>query len=67
MNSSACNQSAGELYMHRSEAIRFIILRSVGNFLLLFSLYGVVATFGPSLIVEAQFRIAQVRGMSSPM
>ena len=50
--------------MHRSEAIRFIILRSIGNFLLLFSLYGVVATFGPSLLAEAGYRIAQARGIT---
>ncbi|MBI2074672.1 MAG: sortase [Candidatus Levybacteria bacterium] len=49
--------------MIRSEIIRFIILRSIGNFLLLFSIFGVVATFGPSLYYEAHFRVAQVRGV----
>jgi sortase A len=50
--------------MHRSEIIRFIILRSIGNFLLLFSIYGVLATFGPTLIAETEFRIAQARGIT---
>lgn len=49
--------------MHRSEIIRFILLRSIGNFLLLFSIYGVIATFGPSLVAELQFRAAQARGV----
>lgn len=43
--------------------MRLVILRSIGNFLVLFSLYGVGATFGPALYYEAQFRIIQARGM----
>lgn len=43
--------------------IRFLILRTVGNFLVLFALYGVLATFGPAIFFEAQFRIAQARGI----
>lgn len=50
--------------MKHSEAIKFIVLRSIGNFLLLFSIYGVIATFGPSLLAEVQFRILQARGVT---
>jgi len=50
--------------MPRSEAIRFIVLRSIGNFLLLFSIYGVVATFGPAFVAEMQFQVAQARGVT---
>lgn len=46
------------------EKAKFIILRSIGNFLVLFSLYGVVATFGPAVSYEVQFRIAQARGVT---
>lgn len=49
--------------MTKSQIIRFIILRSIGNFLLLFSIFGILATFGPSLWYEAQYRIAQLRGV----
>ena len=49
--------------MTKSEVIRFIILRSIGNFLLLFSIFGIVATFGPSLFYEAQFQITKLRGV----
>jgi len=35
-----------------------------GNFLLLFALYGVFATFGPALVYEAQYRLIQVRGIT---
>ena len=49
--------------MTRSEIIRFIILRSIGNFLVLFAVFGVLATFGPALFYEIQFRIIQVRGV----
>ncbi len=49
--------------MTKSEIIRFIILRTIGNFLVLFALFGVVATFGPAIYYEVQFRIIQVRGL----
>lgn len=49
--------------MKRSEAIKFVLLRSLGNFLVLFSLYGVIATFGPAFYYEAQFQIIQFRGV----
>lgn len=49
--------------MTRSEAVKFIIIRSIGNFLVLFSLFGVLATFGPVLYYEVQFRVVQARGI----
>ena len=49
--------------MKRSDAIRFVLLRSLGNFLLLMSIYGVIATFGPALIYEAQFQLIKIRGI----
>lgn len=49
--------------MKQTEIIRFLILRTIGNFLLLFAIFGVFATFGPAIYYEAQFRIAQIRGV----
>lgn len=49
--------------MTRKEAVKFVAVRSLGNFLLLFALYGVFATFGPALMYEVQYRIIQVRGI----
>lgn len=49
--------------MTNSEIIRFLILRTIGNFLVLFALYGVGATFGPALYFEAVYRIALARGV----
>ena len=49
--------------MNRVDAVRFVVVRSLGNFLVLFSLYGVAATFGPALYFELQYRVAQVRGV----
>lgn len=43
---------------------KFFILRSIGNFLLLFAIFGVFATFGPALYFETQFRIIQARGIT---
>jgi sortase A len=49
--------------MTTTEKIRFIILRSLGNFLLLMSLYGVVATFGPVVLQEIRYRVDQAKGV----
>lgn len=49
--------------MTRSEIIRFLILRTIGNFLLLFAIFGVFATFGPSIYYEVQYQIIRIRGV----
>lgn len=43
--------------------IKFLVFRTIGNFLLLFAIFGVIATFGPALYYETQFRIIQARGV----
>ncbi len=50
--------------MTRSEIIKFLILRTVGNFLLIFALFGVFATFGPILYYEATYRIIEFKGIT---
>lgn len=50
--------------MTRSEAVKFVALRSLGNFLVLFALYGVVATFGPAIYNEVQYQLIQARGIN---
>lgn len=47
-----------------AEERKYFIIRSAGNFLLLFAIFGVFATFGPALYFEAQFRIIQARGIT---
>lgn len=49
--------------MTKKDKIKFLIVRSIGNFLVLFAIFGVFATFGPALYYEASFRIAKVRGV----
>jgi len=49
--------------MKRNEVIRFLILRSIGNFLVLFAIFGFLATFGPALYYEVSFRILETRGV----
>ncbi len=49
--------------MTKKEVIRFLILRSIGNFLLLFAIFGVISTFGPAFYFEIQYRVIQVRGV----
>ena len=49
--------------MTTKDKIRFLIFRSIGNFLVLFAIFGVLATFGPALYYEATFRVMQLRGV----
>ena len=50
--------------MTKTEIIRYLILRSIGNFLVLFAIFGVLATFGPALYYEISFKIVQARGIN---
>lgn len=47
----------------RREKVKFIILRTLGNFFLLFSLYGMVMTFGPALYLEVIYRLNLARNV----
>ncbi len=49
--------------MVKKELLKFIVLRTIGNFLVLFAIFGILATFGPALYYEVGFRIAQARGV----
>src|SRR4030067_1509593 len=49
--------------MTKREIIKFLILRTIGYFLVLLAIYGVGATFGPALYYEAQFKIIEARGI----
>jgi LPXTG-site transpeptidase (sortase) family protein len=49
--------------MKKADQIRFIILRSIGNFLVLFGLFGALATFGPAIYEEVHYQIDQARGI----
>ncbi len=49
--------------MKKSEIIKFLILRTIGNFLILFAIFAAIATFGPALYYEINFRIVQARGV----
>jgi sortase A len=49
--------------MTREEKIKFVALHTLGNFLILISLYGVVATFGPAVYYELQLVVMKTRGV----
>ena len=49
--------------MKRSEIIKFLILRTIGNFLVLFAIFGILATFGPALYFEVNYQIVKTRGI----
>jgi sortase A len=43
----------------RRQIIWFLAIRTIGNFLVLFTIFGVAATFGPALYFEAQYQAAR--------
>jgi LPXTG-site transpeptidase (sortase) family protein len=45
------------------DAIRFLILRTIGNFLVLFAIFGILATFGPALYYEVAYKVVLARGV----
>ncbi|MGA2967939.1 MAG: sortase [Candidatus Levyibacteriota bacterium] len=49
--------------MKPTEAIRFLILRTIGNFLVLFAIFGILATFGPALYYEIAYKVIELRGV----
>ena len=49
--------------MNRKELLRYLILRTIGNFLVLFAIFGIVATFGPAIYYEISFKVLQARGV----
>jgi len=49
--------------MTRKEMFRFFILRTIGNFLVLFAIFGILATFGPAIYYEVAFHIVEARGV----
>lgn len=38
----------------------FLIIRTVGNFLVLFTIFGIAATFGPAVYYEASYQVGQI-------
>jgi sortase A len=49
--------------MTKKDAIRFLILRTIGNFLVLFAIFGILATFGPAIYYEVAYHVVQIRGV----
>lgn len=49
--------------MRGKDAIRFLILRSIGNFLVLFALFGIGMTFGPAAYEEIRYHIDRANGV----
>lgn len=48
--------------MKQSQFYKLLILRTIGNFILLFALFGIFATIGPALFYELRFQIDQLTG-----
>ncbi len=50
--------------MNKKEFVRFMIFRTIGNFLVLLTIFGFIATFGPALYYEASWRVGNLRGVN---
>ncbi|HVZ66993.1 MAG TPA: sortase [Patescibacteria group bacterium] len=49
--------------MNKKTFVRILILRTIGNFLILFTIFAFFATFGPTLYYEASYQIAKAKGI----
>lgn len=49
--------------MIRKEIIEYVGWRTLSNFLILFAVFGIIATFGPTLYYEASYQIGKIRGV----
>ena len=49
--------------MPRNEFVKLLIIRTLGNFLVLFTIFGFFATFGPAAYYEVLYRVGQFRGI----
>ncbi len=47
----------------RKEVVSFIFWRTLSNFLILIAVFGLFATFGPSLYYEASYQISKIKGI----
>lgn len=50
--------------MTKREFTKLLILRTVGNFLILFTVFGFFATFGPAVYYEISYRVEKARGVT---
>lgn len=48
----------------KREVVKFLILRTIGNFLVLFTIFAFVATFGPAAYYEVSWRVSRAQGVS---
>lgn len=49
--------------MKKKDVIRFLIFRTIGNFFILFTIFGFFATFGPALYHEINYRAGTFAGV----
>lgn len=49
--------------MKRKQIIKYLVLRTLGNFLILFMIFGFLATFGPAIFYEVRYKIEQAKGV----
>ena len=49
--------------IRKHDVIRFLIFRTLGNFFILFTIFGFSMTFGPAIYYEVLFRVSQYQGI----
>jgi len=50
-------------HARRHDIIKFLIIRTISNFLILITVFGLIFTFGPSIYYEAEYRLGQAFGV----
>jgi len=50
-------------HARRGEIVKFLVLRTISNFLILFTLFGLIFTFGPAAYYETEYQLGQIFGV----
>lgn len=50
--------------MNRNEKIRYLFFRTLGNFFILLTIFGFIATFGPAAFYEVNYRLSNIVGVN---
>lgn len=50
-------------HARRHDIVKFLIIRTISNFLILITIFGLIFTFGPAIYYETEYRLGQAFGV----
>lgn len=50
-------------HARRAEIVKFLVIRTISNFLILITIFGLIFTFGPAVYYEIEYRVGELFGV----